>query len=100
MSPGKIPYRFKSRPWKYDGPAGWYFVSLPKDMADEIREHFKEMEEGWGRLPATAAIEGLEWKTAIWYDTKQKTYLLPLKAEVRKKLKLDVEMEQEVIVYL
>ncbi len=98
--PGKIPYRFKALPWRYKGPAAWYFVSLPGDLSQEIREQFKDMEEGWGRLPASVAILGFEWKTAIWYDTKQKAYLLPLKVEIRKKLKMDVEKEQEVVVYL
>ena len=25
------------------------------------------------------------WKTAIWFDTKKNTYILPLKAEIRNK---------------
>ena len=36
--------------------------------------------EGWGRLKATAKIGNSEWATAIWFDTKINTYLLPLKA--------------------
>ncbi|MDD4087237.1 MAG: DUF1905 domain-containing protein, partial [Bacteroidales bacterium] len=42
-------------------------------------------EEGWGRLKATAEIGKSVWKTAIWFDTKHQTYILPLKAEIRKK---------------
>ena len=54
-------------------------------MSAEIRNHFKREEEGWGRLKATAKIGDSEWKTAIWFDTKRNTYLLPLKAEIRKR---------------
>lgn len=100
MSPGRIPFRFTAKPWKYSGPAGWYFISLPAELAAEIREYFKEHEEGWGRLPVSAMIAGYEWKTAIWFDTKQKTYLLPLKAAVRQKLKMDIDAEQDVVVYI
>jgi len=100
MLPGRIPYRFSARPWKYTGPAAWYFVSLPSELSVEIRAQFKDMEEGWGRLPVSAAISGHEWKTAIWFDSKQNAYLLPLKAEVRRKLKMDIEQEQDVVVYL
>jgi hypothetical protein len=42
-------------------------------------------EEGWGRMKASAKIGELAWDTAIWYDKKRETYLLPVKAEIRKK---------------
>lgn len=48
-------------------------------------------EEGWGRLKAIAKIGGTEWQTAIWFDSKKKTYLLPLKADIRKKEQLVVD---------
>lgn len=54
-------------------------------MAKEIRETLKSEEEGWGRLKATAEIGKTQWKTAMWFDTKRNTYLLPLKAAIRKK---------------
>jgi len=63
---------------------GWHFVSLPKKMAKEIRSLLRSEEQGWGRLTATARIGKTEWKTAIWFDTKQDTYLLPVKGDVRK----------------
>lgn len=55
------------------------FCFLPFDFSKEIRENLQSEEEGWGRLKATAKIGITEWKTAIWYDTKLKTYLLPIK---------------------
>ena len=57
-----------------------------------------QVEQGWGRLKATAKIGITEWATAIWFDTKHKTYLLPLKAEVRKKEKIITE--QTITVYI
>lgn len=80
-----IQYNFCAIPWQHIGPGGWTFISLPESMAREIRDSLKSEEEGWGRLKAVAKIGDTEWKTAIWYDTKKTTYLLPLKAEVRKK---------------
>lgn len=70
--------------WKYDGPAGWYFVTLPKVLSAKIRKSHGTSEEGWGRLKAAAAIGKSKWKTAIWFDTKAGSYLLPVKADVRK----------------
>lgn len=80
-----IQYQFTAKPWQHPAPGGWYFVSLPRELAKKIRTHLKPEEEGWGRLGATAKIGSSEWKTAIWFDTKKNTYLLPLKAEIRKK---------------
>lgn len=95
-----IKYDFSAKIWQYDGPNGWYFVSLPQDVSKEIRENLKWQEEGWGRLKASAKIGDLEWKTAIWFDTKQSTYLLPLKAAIRMKFKLENGQMIEVSVFV
>ncbi|MBU3742866.1 MAG: DUF1905 domain-containing protein [Candidatus Kapabacteria bacterium] len=76
--------------WKYDGPTPWYVVSLPVDVSANIRAMFSVAETGWGRLHVRAAIDNVAWDTAIWYDTKRATYLLPLKAAVRTKCGIDV----------
>ena len=96
----KIKYQFSARTWQHTGPGGWYFVSLPKNLAKEIRGSLKWQEEGWGRLKASAKIGNSEWKTAIWFDTKQGTYLLPLKAEIRKKEDIETGKVIEVIVWI
>ena len=83
--PGLIPYHFTAAIWQHSPPGGWYFVTLPRDVSEEIRGALKSEEEGWGRMKAIATIGSTEWKTAIWYDTKHKAYLLPLKADVRSK---------------
>ncbi|MEZ4988075.1 MAG: DUF1905 domain-containing protein [Saprospiraceae bacterium] len=79
-----VPYTFTAAVWQYEGNGGWHFVSLPKEVSSEIRQYFQAAEEGWGRLKATARIGQSEWLTAIWFDTKKGTYLLPLKAAIRK----------------
>ena len=83
-----IPYEFKAELWQYSAPGSWHFVSLPLDISSEIRANFKAEEQGWGRLKVIAKIGVSDWKTAIWFDTKMNTYLLPIKAEIRKKEKL------------
>jgi hypothetical protein len=88
MSAKTIKYEFTAAMWQHSPPAGWYFISLPEKTGKEIRTAFKGDEEGWGRLKATAKTGSTEWKTAIWYDSKHKTHLLPVKAEIRKKEKL------------
>lgn len=87
MNSKGFAYSFSAKVWYSE----WYFVSLPEDMANEIRTQFKLLEEGWGRLKVVAKIGKTEWKTAIWFDTKSKTYYLPLKKEVRIKEKVGID---------
>lgn len=96
----QIKYSFSAKIWQYDGPNGWYFVSLPQNISKEIRENLRWQEEGWGRLKASAKIETVEWETAIWYATKRNTYILPLKADIRKKCKLEKDQIIEVSVFI
>jgi len=95
-----IQYLFKAIPWQHTGPGGWYFVSLPVQLSKEIRTVFKMDEEGWGRLKAVAKIGSTEWKTAIWFDSKHNTYLLPLKADIRKKEQLLIGKTVETILWI
>ena len=81
----KVTYTFAAKMWQHNPPVGWHFVSLPKKMSSEIRQLFKNQEEGWGRMKATAIINNIQWVTAIWFDTKQEVYTLPIKVEIRKK---------------
>jgi len=92
---GLIKYEFISKPYQYqdDEPCGWYFISPTKELAKEIRGNHKWQEEGWGRMKVTAQIGSTEWKTSIWFDTKLDTYLLPLKAEIRRKEKIDMDSD-------
>lgn len=95
-----VKYEFKGEPWQYSDQGGWYFVSLPQQLSIEIRNHFKKEEEGWGRLKTTAKIGNSEWKTAIWFDTKKHTYLLPLKAEIRKAENLGFGKKVNIVIWI
>lgn len=72
--------------WLYSGEsANWHFVSVPKGISAEIKERFGEKHRGWGSLPVMVIIGKTSWKTSIFPDRKSGGYLLPLKAEVRRK---------------
>jgi hypothetical protein len=83
-------YTFKSELWKHSGPSGWCFVTLPSELSAKIRKNYSDSEEGWGRLKTAAKVGKTIWVTAIWFDTKHNSYLLPVKTEIRKKEKLAI----------
>jgi len=78
-------YKVVSTVWLYPGMAGWHFVSIDKKQSEEIKKKFGSMKRGWGSLPVVVTLGKTVWKTSIFPDTKAGSYLLPLKAEVRKK---------------
>jgi hypothetical protein len=81
-------YTLKSEVWLYPGMAGWHFMSVPKKQTEDIKKRFDSKTRGWGSLPVTVAIGKTTWKTSIFPDKKSGMYLLPLKAEIRKKEKI------------
>jgi len=65
----KIKYEFSATTYQSSSSeemCGWTFVSLPKELSAVIRENFKHLEEGWGRMKVTAKLGSSEWQTAIW----------------------------------
>jgi hypothetical protein len=81
----KTKFTFTSKVIVYDGPAKWYFAGLPKDMSAEIHEKFAKAKRGWGSLPVEVTVGSSVWNTSIFPDSKTKTFILPLKAKIRKK---------------
>lgn len=78
-------FRMRSEVLLYPGMAGWHFIVVSKKQSEEIKKKFGSKQRGWGSLPVMATIGKTSWKSSIFPDTKTSTYLLPLKAEVRKK---------------
>ena len=97
----KLKYEFSAKTYQYsssENMCGWTFVALPKELSIEIRNNFKWLEEGWGRMKITAKLGSSEWQTAIWFDTKQDTYLLPLKAKIRKQENVILDEDVKIII--
>ena len=97
--PGKIHFAFTATPWQYKG-SGWVFVTVPKEMSDDIRRYFKKEEQGWGRLSIIARSGNTTWPTAIWFDTQHQSYLLPLKSKIRKKENIAVGELLDVLIFV
>jgi len=93
-----ITYQFTATIWKHGDVGGWYFVSLPAKLSQEIRTNLQWQEEGWGRMKSIAVIRETQWETAIWFDKKRNTYLLPLKAAIRKSESLEINDSVELTI--
>jgi hypothetical protein len=79
-----ITYEIQANVWLYPGMAGWHFVSIDKKTAEEIKDNHGYLRKGFGSIPVEVTIGETTWKTSLFPD-KSGEYLLPLKADVRKK---------------
>jgi hypothetical protein len=54
--------------WRYPGPSGWTFVTVPEDEAPLVTH-------GWGRTPVVATVDGRSWETSVWRESAGRTLL-------------------------
>ncbi|CTQ54731.1 hypothetical protein LP7551_03266 [Roseibium album] len=88
---------FTGELWLSPGPGGWTFITLPKDCADQIRFYTGTRKgRAWGMIKVKTRIGKSEWSTAIWLDKASGSFLLPVKAAVRKKEDIAAGYESEV----
>ncbi|MEJ0100396.1 MAG: DUF1905 domain-containing protein [Pseudomonadota bacterium] len=88
----KSNYRTRAKLQLYPGEkVTWYFLTLPRKLADEIRVvDAGPSRRGFGSLRVQATIGGTTWSTSLFPSAKEHTYLLPVKAQVRKAEALQV----------
>ena len=89
----EVTYRLKGRLWLYEAAGGgWHFITLPKGAAREIRLMLGSgvTGRGWGSIRVKATMGGTTWATSIFPSKEAGSYLLPVKAEVRKAEGLEV----------
>lgn len=79
----RLSLTFSSDVWIYDGPAAWYFVSLPPDDADAVADHVADRAKAFGSVRVEATIGATSWRTSLFPDSRSGTYVLPVKKAVR-----------------
>lgn len=81
-------YTFRAKVWLWRGNGAWYFATLPKTLSNKIKILHGFPRRGWGALPVNVTVGKTGWKTSIFPYSVVKAYILPLKADVRKKEKI------------
>jgi hypothetical protein len=79
-------YSFRGKLWRYSRAADtWHFITLPKRQSATIKAASLRPRRGWGSIRVTVTIGATRWKTSIFPEAGVNTYLLPVKAEVRRR---------------
>lgn len=68
--------------WTWRGPAPYYFVTVPPEDCEVLRDLSKWVTYGWGMIPVGARIGKTAWRTSLW--PKEGGYVVPIKVGVRK----------------
>ena len=79
--------------WLWSGGQGsWHFLTVPQENATEIRAHaFSNSRRGFGSVrvaatinPSTRSGQAVTWRTSV-FPQKTGGYILPIKADVRRR---------------
>jgi hypothetical protein len=77
---------FTAELWAYgDEPGSWHFVTLPVDLADELRDRADAAgpRRGFGSIRVSATIGATTWQTSLFPEAKGGSMVLPVKKPVR-----------------
>lgn len=82
-------YGVRAKVWRYPGAAAWHFATLPKKTSMQIRVAHGASRSAWGSIRVIARVGRTEWKTSLFPDSRRGSYLLPIKAQVRRREGID-----------
>ena len=94
-----LSFSFSAPCWRWQSTAtDWYFITLPEDKSEEIKffSGHNSVRRGWGAVRGQATISETTWQSSIFPHSQSKVYILPVKADVRKKEKILVDNVVEV----
>jgi hypothetical protein len=80
-------FDFRAEIWIWDGPAAWHFISVPESVADaiaDIADGVGTPKRGFGSVRVEVTVGASRWRTSLFPDKGRGTYLLPVKAAVRR----------------
>ena len=78
-------FEFHAELWLHDGDAAWHFVTVPAAVSDAIEAASSNSSAGFGSVPVRVTVGATTWSTSLFPDSRRQAYLLPVKAEVRRR---------------
>ena len=86
--------------WLWTGENGsWHFITIPEEQSDEIRAHCLASMRGFQSARVEATIGDITWRTSV-FPMNSGGYILPVKADVRRKAGIAAEDEVTVEIEL
>jgi len=79
---GEVEFEFTGEVFEWRGPSPYFYVAMPEQDSDDLKEASAALTYGWGVIPVTVRIGDTEWTTSLF--PKDGLYLVPLKDKVRR----------------
>jgi Domain of unknown function (DUF1905) len=79
-----VTFTFDAELWRYQHDNPWYFLTLPVDDSQRIREETDGLRKGFGSVRVEATIGASTWRTSVFPDSKSQCFVLPVKKQVRR----------------
>ena len=90
-----LDFSFSTPLWKWSG-GNWFFLTLPPDTAADIRAFAEGNASALGTVRVVARVGETEWQTSLFPSREHSSFLLPVKAAVRRAEKLEADIEVSV----
>jgi len=89
---------FENEMIEWRGPAPFYYVPVPPEESEMIRETARQVSYGWGVIPVRGIIGRTEFTTSLF--PRDGGYLVPVKNAVRLPEKLQLGDTVSVTLYI
>ena len=77
-------YVFEAELWEWSGKGSWHFMTVPVDVSGIIKMSL-DRRAGFGSVRVEADLSGIYWKTSLFPAARSGSFLLPVKADVRRR---------------
>lgn len=84
----KLEESFRAKVWTQESTGAWHFVTLPADLSKRIRTLTTGLRKPFGSFRVIAKTGKTSWETSLFADQKRGAFVLPVKADVRRKEKI------------
>ncbi|MFL6156700.1 MAG: DUF1905 domain-containing protein [Marmoricola sp.] len=79
--PETIEFTAELFAWKGEG--SWYFVRLPVESAEDLRDQVTAPPRGFGSVRVGVRLGSSTWSTSVFPDKETGSFVLPVKKPVR-----------------
>ena len=80
--------QFRAKVWTQESTGAWHFVTLPASLSKRIRTLSAGSLKPFGSFHVKARTGLTSWETSLFADKKRDAFVLPVKADVRRKEKI------------
>ena len=78
----ELEFDFGAELWEWESRAAWFFVTVPPDESEDIREMAPD-DRGFGSVRVEVLIGQSRWRTSVFPDKDSGCFVLPVKKAVR-----------------